>query len=116
MTGYELHNARAGQGAVLVDVDTDTGAMILFAPHDIAGAEIEASRVLADGADGPRRHVAVLPRRLGGEVVHAAVYPSLPAGRWRLWSPDGEHAVLDVDVPGGRVVEARWPSTPPSSS
>ena len=58
----------------------------------------------------PRTHVAVLARPLGRGRVHAAVYPSLPAGRWRVHAPDDDRVVLTVDVPGTRVTQARWPA------
>jgi hypothetical protein len=103
------HNAAAGQGPVLVDVDAHTGALVLLAPASMAGTEIEVSPLTDDGTPGPRQHVAVLARPVGTVVVHAAVYPSLAAGTWQLWSPEHEGAVLAVDVPGGRVVEASWP-------
>jgi hypothetical protein len=107
----ELHNATAGQGPVMVDVDGDTGALVLLAPSWMAGWEIEISPVADDGTPGPRQHVAVLARRTGNQIVYAAVYPSLTAGRWQLWSPDHGGPVLAVDVPGGRVVQAWWPAT-----
>ena len=107
----EPHNAGAGQGPVLVDVDDENGALILFAPSELAGAEIEISEVRPDGSSGPRTHVAVLPRLVGEHTVHAAVYPSLASGRWRLWSPDGAREVLTVDVRGGRVGEVWWPES-----
>jgi hypothetical protein len=110
-SAQEPHNAAAGQGPVMVDVDAGTGALVLLAPTSMAGAEIELSPVADDGGPAPRQHVAVLARRAGAEVVHAAVYPSLAAGRWQLWSPEHGGPVLAVDVPGGRVVEARWPGT-----
>ena len=108
---HEPHNAAAGQGPVMVDVDADTGALVLLAPPSMAGAEIEVSPLAADGTPGRRQHVAVLARPVGTGVVHAAVYPSLAAGRWQLWSPDHGGPVLAVDGPGGRVVEVRWPGT-----
>jgi hypothetical protein len=107
----EHHNATAGQGPVMVDVDGDTGALVLLAPAWMAGSEVEISPVADDGTPGSRHHVAVLPRHAGNQVVYAAVYPSLTAGRWQLWSPDHGRPVLAVDVPGGRVVQAWWPVT-----
>ena len=104
----EPHNATAGQGPVLVDVDDHHGALVLLAPGQL-DAEIELSRVTADGSPGPRTHVAVLARPLGAGHVHAAVYPSLPAGRWRVHDPDDDAVVLVVDVPGGLVTQAHWP-------
>jgi hypothetical protein len=111
MHAHEPHNAAAGQGPVMVDVDADTGALVLLAPAWMAGSEIEISPVADDGTPGPRQHVAVLARHAGSQVVYAAVYPSLRAGRWQLWSPDHGGPVLGVDVPGGQVVEAWWPAT-----
>lgn len=104
----EAHNAGAGQGPVLVDVDDDHGALVLYAPGHL-GAEIELSPVPAEGVRGARTHVAVLARPLGSGVVHAAVYPSLSAGRWVVHDPDDDSVVLAVDVPGGAVTEAYWP-------
>jgi hypothetical protein len=104
----EPHNAAAGQGPVLVDVDEDHGALVLLAPG-LLGAEIELSAVRTDGSPCPRTHVAVLARPLRGGSVHAAVYPSLPAGRWLVHDPDDDSVVLVVDVPGGTVTQAHWP-------
>ena len=102
---HEAHNAGAGQGPVLVDVDDDHGALVLLAPG-LPGAEIELS---PESPDGSRTHVAVLARPLGRGRVHAAVYPSLRAGRWLVHDPDDDSVVLAVDVPGGVVTQAHWP-------
>jgi len=113
MTGHahphppEAHNAAAGQGPVLVDVDDDHGALVLVATG-LLGAEIEVSR---EGLAVPRTHVAVLARQLGRGHVHAAVYPSLAAGRWLVHDPDDDSVVLAVDVPGGVVTQAHWPGS-----
>jgi hypothetical protein len=104
----EAHNASAGQGPVLLDIGGDIGALVLHAAPHLSGAEIEISPV---GGRRDGRHVAVLPRQAGTTVVHAAVYPGLTAGRWHLWSPDGDHVVMEVEVEAGRVVEAHWPET-----
>ena len=106
----EAHNASAGHGPVLIDVDEAHGALLLFAPGRL-GAEIELSAVRTDGLPGPRTHVAVLARPLGEERVHAAVYPSLSAGRWLVHHPDDDAVVLEVDVPGGTVTKAHWPAS-----
>ncbi|MGF1645533.1 MAG: phospholipase [Kineosporiaceae bacterium] len=101
---------RAGQGAVLLDVGEDRGALVVLAPADLERAEIEIS-----GAGRPRTgtHVAVLPRHAGagGQVRHAAVFPSLAAGGYVLWSDD-DRAVLDVTVAAGEVTTVSWPGTP----
>ena len=117
MSGHHHHdsgqgheNPHAGQGPVLVDVDSEHGALILMAPPELTGAEIEVSRRLPAGGHGPRTHVAVLARQVGGRQVQAAVYPSLPVGAWSLWSPDDDSVVLTVEVLPGRVVTAQWPA------
>jgi hypothetical protein len=96
---------------VLVDVDDDHGALVLRATPARLGDEIELSPVTEDPAVAGRTHVAVLARPLGAGVVHAAVYPSLPAGGWRVHDPDDDSVLLVVDVPGGAVVEATLPAS-----
>lgn len=106
MTG-EAHNRGRGQGAVVVDIGDDDGVLVLRAPAELAGAEIEISPA---GDDGRRSHVAVLPRQVASGVVHAAVYGPLPAGVYHLWHRDGATVALTVEIIGGAVVEATWPS------
>jgi len=95
----------ADGGPVVLDVGGDVGALVLHTGAGSVGLEIEISPI-----EEPthRQHVAVHPRDLGGEVVYAAVYPDLVWGTYQLWSPDGA-PVLEVSIPGGRVVEAHWP-------
>jgi hypothetical protein len=98
------HTAGAGQGPVAVEVGADVGTLLLWASAELEGAELEIS---AWGDDTRRRHVAVLARRLPGGTVYAAVYPGLPAGRYRLWDVQGRPA-MTVDVAAGRVTEATF--------
>jgi len=98
------HTAGAGQGPVAVEVGEGVGALVLLTPPELQWAELE---ITPEGRDDERRHVAVLARELPGRTVYAAVYPGLPAGRYRLWATDGS-AHQSVDVPAGEVVEARW--------
>jgi hypothetical protein len=107
----EAQNAAAGEGAVMLDIGDGVGALVLYAAASAAGLEIDIS---PDGADHARTHVAVLPRPAGSSEpghppLHAAVYPTLAAGTWNLWHPDGEIA-LTVDIRDGEVTEARWES------
>jgi hypothetical protein len=104
----EAHNASAGQGPVLLDVGDGAGALVLVAPGGMHLVEIEVSPV---GRGDERTHVAVLPRPTAAGPVFAAVYPTLAAGPWTVWSPEppGE-AVLVVDVPDGGTVHATWPA------
>jgi hypothetical protein len=50
----------------------------------------------------------VLPRPVGSTTVHAAVFPSLSEGSWRLWSTS-DSPVATVDVVGGEITTVRWP-------
>ncbi len=98
------HTAGAGQGPVAVEVGVATGAVVLWTSSAMDGVELEISPDV-DGA--PRHHVAVLPRQLPGGVRHAAVFPGLPAGRYRVWRPSGRAWQL-VDVPESVVSEVSW--------
>jgi hypothetical protein len=98
------HTAGAGQGPVAVEVGAHVGTLVLWADAELEGAELELSPW---DDDARRRHVAVLARQLPDRTVYAAVYPGLPAGRYRLWGVDGRPA-MTVDVPAGRVTEARF--------
>ena len=70
--------APSGIGTVLLDIGADTGALILHAPAELNGVEIEIS---PNGtAAGPRTHSRVRERRVGATVRHAAVYPGVRRG------------------------------------
>ena len=66
--------------ALVVDIGGDTGALIVYAPPVLVGREIEIAR--ADTSSGHPVHNVVRPRRVGPWVVHAAVFPGLPAGTY----------------------------------
>lgn len=102
--GVERHNDPAGQGPVVVDIGGDVGALVLHTEAELNGVEIEISPV---GEDGDRQHVAVLPRAFGGRTAHAAVYPALAAGSYRLWQRDGLPTEV-IAITGGRVSEVSW--------
>ena len=62
----------------MVDVGEHTGALVLTAPAEREGIEVE----IHPASDPSRRtHVWVLPRAGRHGTVYAAVFPSLPAGR-----------------------------------
>ena len=50
----------AGQGAVLLDIGGDVGALIVHMPAELAGTEIEICPAGADRYAEHRTHVAVL--------------------------------------------------------
>jgi len=90
--------------SVVLDIGDDVGALVLYTPPDHAGLEIEVSPA---GDDRRRTHTGVLPRRLGGRTFHAAVYPALRAGVWRIWTDD--RSLPDrVIIAAGAVTELDW--------
>ncbi|HET7398158.1 MAG TPA: hypothetical protein VFJ94_06520 [Intrasporangium sp.] len=132
-------NPYAGQGAVLLDIGGDVGALIVAMPPSTEGLEVEirpagATAGLhrhhhghdqehghehehhgdhghAHGPDGTAYpHVAVVARPTGAGTAYSLVYPSLSEGRYELCPlPLGEVA-LTVAVAGGSVTQAAWPS------
>lgn len=89
---------------VVLDIGGDMGALILYVPPGLAGAEIEISR---DGSNEPRTHVAVHERRIGQQHLFAAVYGSLRAGEYTLWREPATPAAT-VSIAGGEVTELDW--------
>jgi hypothetical protein len=96
-------------GSVMVEIGGDRGAAIVWTDEEMAGAEIE---VRASGDEWDGTHVAVLERRTGDGVRFAALYSSLPAGphEFRLRPPVTDEPALTIEVVGGTVAEASWPS------
>jgi hypothetical protein len=90
--------------AVMVDVGEHTGALVLRAPAEREGLEVE----IHPAADPSRRtHVWVLPRAGRDGTIYAAVFPSLPAGDYAVLEPDGSIAAT-VSVPPNQVTNATW--------
>jgi hypothetical protein len=46
-------------------------------------------------------------RRLHGETLLVALFPSLSAGRWTLWA-EGPCATRTVEILDGQVTEVDW--------
>jgi hypothetical protein len=122
---YLAENPHAGQGPVMLEIGVDTGALIVSAPVDLVGREIEihTSGVAALHAPGEPAHdhahtadhehshaphVAVIPRALpNGGTVHCAVFPDLAPGRYTLWLlPEGP--AMPVVVRAGQVTTTHW--------
>ena len=112
-------NSHAGQGAVVLDIGGDVGALVVRAPAALLGVEIEARPVGRpdpdSGSAGRHRHVhlahvAVLARPLpDGGVLHSAVFAGLPAGTYELYERPAGPVRLTVAVTGGAVADAVWP-------
>jgi hypothetical protein len=105
---HEHHNAFAGQGAVLLDIGADAGALVIRMPAALDGAEVEIRPVPGPVA-GPLRHVGVVARPTAAGHVHSAVFDGLDAGEYELYvRPDGP-VQLAAAVHGGEVTFADWP-------
>ena len=129
-------NSHAGQGAVVLDIGGDVGALVIVAPASMDGVEIEARPVGHvpehghghdhdhdhdhdhghghDHQHGPGHsrleHVAVLARPLpDGERVYSAVFAGLTAGTYELYERPAGPVRLTVAVTGGAVADAVWP-------
>lgn len=99
--------APSGIGTVLLDIGADTGALILHAPAELNGVEIEIS---PNGVgDAARTHSRVRERRVGATVRYAAVYPGVPSGTYTVWRDEVTPATT-VTVTGGSVTSCRWPT------
>jgi hypothetical protein len=97
----------SGSGTVVMEVGAGVGALVLYTPAGLDGAEIEISPEPANpGAS--RTHSRVRPRHLPGGTSYAAVYPGLPAGRYTIWR-DQDRPAATVTVTGGQVSTCRWP-------
>ena len=94
--------------ALFVDIGGAAGALVVYTPDELIGAEIEIVR-----ADTPPEHPihnVVRARQVGDDVICAAVFPVLPAGSYVPW---GRQAPVDArrfTVVGGRVTELDWTS------
>ena len=106
-------NSHAGQGAVLLDIGGDIGALVVTMPARLEGTEIEIRPTRQPGAhrdDHPHHpHVAVLARPAAGRSVHSAVFPELTAGNYELYQRPVGPVLLNVTIRGGHITHATWP-------
>ena len=99
----------SGPGTVILELGAGVGALVLYTPADLDGKEIEISGDDEPGDPGSRRtHSRVRPRHMPGETRYAAVYPTLPAGRYTVWRDEHSPAAT-VTVTGGQVSSCDWP-------
>lgn len=104
--GAEARLAPSTVGSVVLDVGGDVGALVVPAPAERCGEEIDLVP-LADGV--PATHTEVRERLLPEGSVYAAVFPGVQAGLYCLRTADGLEA--PVGVAGGRVTTAPWPAS-----
>jgi hypothetical protein len=95
----------SGSGTVVLELGPGAGALVLHAPAELNGAEIDISLTTRPGH---RTHSMVRPRYVAGGTQYAAVYPGLAPGDYTVWREDGT-AAATVTVSGGIATTARWP-------
>jgi hypothetical protein len=103
-------NSHAGQGMVVLDIGGDIGAVVVTMPPEMVGEEIEVMTGL-EPAGHHRPHVAVVDRPVpGGGTVPSLVFPELVEGSYALVPKGTDDVRLRVDVRGGEVTTAVWPT------
>jgi hypothetical protein len=95
-----------GPGTVVMELGADIGALILYTPADLDGAEIEISR--HGDLLGRRTHSQVRQRHVASVTKYAAVYSSLTAGQYTIWR-DEDHVAGTVTIAGGQITSCRYP-------
>jgi hypothetical protein len=93
---------------VVLEIGDGFGALIVHAPPELHGIEIEISRT---GEDDRRQHKDVLERPLGGESRFSAVFDQIEQGSYTLWVDD-EARARDVQIGDGQVAELDWRTVP----
>ncbi|GAA2134220.1 hypothetical protein [Nocardioides bigeumensis] len=107
----EAHNAFAGQGAVLLDIGGDVGALVVAMPPEMTGLEVEirpAGWVAQEGVHVHHPHVAVVVRPTPEGPVPSLVYPAVTGGEYELVVIGDESERRPVVVEGGVVATTAW--------
>jgi hypothetical protein len=108
MSDHHHHHSSApsGTASVVLDLGTETGALVIYTGPDREGQEIEVSR--ADLDDPVRTHAAVRARHVQPKTLYGVVIPELRPGPYTIWQ-DPDTPLATVTVTGGTVTEFRWP-------
>ena len=120
-TTAQLENPFAGQGAVMLDIGGDIGALVVTMPQGMAGVEVEIRPLDAqdhghhhahghDHGHAHHPHVAVVERPVAGGRVPSLVFPEVVEGRYGLYEKETYDVRLVVDIRGGEVTDADWPT------
>jgi hypothetical protein len=100
----ERHNQGSFEQGVMVDVGAGAGALVIYTSDELTGEEIEISPL---GHDERRVHTDVLPRKISGGQISAAVFGSLAEGEYRLWHRSQEQPAT-VRIVSAEVTELDW--------
>jgi hypothetical protein len=105
--GAQSHTHEAGIGtpascaSVALDVGAGRGALVIYPSERFRDTEIEISHV---GEARMGLHTGVHERRSAAGSTQTAIFGSLAAGDYVVWS-DGDVAATTVSVPDGAVAE-----------
>jgi hypothetical protein len=100
------HAGPPSSGTVVLELGPGMGALVLITSPELDGAEIEIS---VAGSVSYRTHSIVRRRHVAGGTQYAAVYPSLPPGRYTVWRAPGDPLKTAI-ITGGRVTITDWTS------
>ena len=116
-----VENPFAGQGAVLLDIGGEIGALVVTMPAGLGGLEVE----IQPAGTGPKPtahdhghghdhhpHVAVVDRPVGDGAVPSLVFPDVVEGDYELVPKLGGPVQLMVRVNGGAVTTVAWDGRP----
>jgi len=92
----------SGPGSVVLDLGEGVGALVVDAPAERLGDEIEISASGGFWSGGRRTHSLVRERRTTAGTSYAAVYPGLPAAEYTVWL-DEHTAAGTVTVRSGEA-------------
>ena len=109
----DLENPFAGQGAVLLDIGGDVGALVVEMPREMLGVEIEIRPAGAPAASrhghAHHPHVAVVDRQTPAGPMPSLVFGEVQAGTYHLCDKGGTEALATVTVRGSEVTQLTWP-------
>ena len=100
MTGHAHTGDASPAGSVVLHLMQDMGALVINAGPERLGVEIEISPM--DDNSRPRTHSLVRERLVSPNRQYDAVYPDVPAGRYRVWQ-DAHTVAGTVEIRGGEV-------------
>ena len=88
---------------VALDIGEDRGALVIYPDDRYRGLEIEISPTRTSGR---RVHTGVHERKTDAGPILTAIFGSLPAGEYVVWS-DADAAGPTITVPPAAVAEVR---------
>ena len=116
-------NPFSGQGAVMLDIGGDVGALVVTMPSSMVGTEIEIAlrgevrhqHGHGQGGGhghghGHRPHVAVVERPVAAGSQPSLVFPELVEGSYELFDKGAHDVLLTAEITGGQVTFSEWPA------